>query len=613
MYPPGNPIVLFTLRRTRKNADAGDGWPTTMRGWRGWLKTAGRMDSRELAHALYRISRTLDERSMPARSRVQVLELLRPESRRALDYLAGRVHAQPLPLPLSAQAPYRIMIDLLEELASGYEHAVTGTNTPLAPARTAALAGERALALHGERMLRLMQGYTALPAGFWQRVNRLHDALEQAGLADREVPDSEIRCGPGNRQSPRTMYKRLLLLVLAGVHGFSRGETARLYRALEFWSHLAQLTARAKVEKGGLALFAIDLGSDEGPRPLEEARSGPSVRILDVSNLLLHIEQLRAESGPRENPAPALDEVSGSGLARLLDTWMPGTYQRHQRTRCGSEVDAEVSLARIRTRMQHDTRKSGNAVQAPPEWEQETFLEDLVLEEIPDSEMMLSRGSIGVRPGVNWNKVPEQNVPLPDHEAAPAGESATTNRDSESRWVLKDISTTGFCLLREGQGSCPIAVGEVVALRATDNGKVRGRWCVGFVRRITCLDGNRFQVGVEVLSCNALAADVRLSPPNSNRARHGDHGHRLPALLLPGDAGSDAPARLLAPAHKCRTGDEIELALGTRRTRFILGQMLEDTGLVSQHELALPKERGRRAPSHARFVESLQSPPHDAV
>lgn len=603
--------MLFTLRHTRKNADAGDGWPTTMRGWRAWLKTAGRMESRELAHALYRISRTLNERSMSARSRVQVLELLRPEVRRALDYLADRVHAQPLPLPLSAQAPYRIMLDLLAELASGYEHAVTGAITPPAAGRTTALAGERALALHGERMLRLMQTYSALPADYWQRVNRLHEVLEQSGVAHREVPDPEIRFGSRCRQSPCAMYKRLLLLVLAGVHGFSRGETARLYRALESWSHLAQLTTGDRMVKGGLALFAIDLGSNEGPRPLGEVRSGPSVRILDVSNLLLHIEQLRAESGPRKNPAPARDEVSGSGLARLLDTWIPGTYQRHQRKRCGSEIDAEVSLAMIHARMQHDARKSGNAVQAPPEWEQDTFLEDLVLEEIPDSEMMLSRGSIGVRPGVNWNRVPEEAVPLPHHGAVPVGESATTNQGSESRWVLRDISTTGFCLLREGQGSCPIAVGEVVALRATDNAEVRGRWCVGFVRRITCPDGNRLQVGVQVLSCNALAADVRLAPANSNRARHRDHGHRLPALLLPGDAGSGTPARLLTPAHKCRAGDEIELALGTRTTRFTIARMLEDTGLVSQHELALPKERGRRAPSHARFVESLQSPAHD--
>jgi len=94
-----------------------DEFPTSVRGWRRWLDISERLNGREFVLRLQEAVDALNRRAMPPRKRVQVLELLEPGIRRALDYLAERVHAQPLPLPAPTGAAHRLMLDLLDELA----------------------------------------------------------------------------------------------------------------------------------------------------------------------------------------------------------------------------------------------------------------------------------------------------------------------------------------------------------------------------------------------------------------------------------------------------------------------------------------------------------------
>lgn len=594
--------MVFARIRSGDKRSESDDWPISMRGWRRWLDTADRLDNRELAHRIHQAVRVLNRRELSARERIRVLEYLDPGIRRALDYLSNRVQAQPLPLPAPALAAYRIILDLLDELARAFESVVLD-NSRRPNRRMAARASERALAFHGERALRVLQTYSALDADFWPRVNRIYRAAERTGIAHTSVATAGRSPGKRDRQSPAAMYKRLLLFTLAGTHGARRDETARLYRALRSWSDLAELSAPRQETDGSLPRFAIDIDSELGPVAIDGSESGTSIRILDVHELVIHIEQLRVQSDPQHKALPADDEVGHGTLVRLLDNWMPGNYQRSHRARRGSEVDAEVALKVIHARITGENRPSSQAdnkqPEPPPDWE---------LEPIAESDMALSRDAGSIRPGVNWNEIPQGRDYSPGHEEARAVESATHGSSAERlqpRWILEDVSATGFRLIWEGRGSCRVAVGEVIALRTTDNDEGRSRWCAGIVRRMRFLDEHRFEIGVEALVRNALAVRLDRLPANPNVKRGEAQANDGPALLLPADRGAGHPATLLVPAHAHRQGDPVEVDMRGRKSRFTLGTLVEDTGTVSRYELTRAPDRGRHAPSDSRFAESL--------
>ncbi|MDZ7829851.1 MAG: hypothetical protein U5K33_10320 [Halofilum sp. (in: g-proteobacteria)] len=588
--------------RSHERLPSGDAWPISLRDWRRWMETAQRLEQRELAHRMLEIASTLNQRPMSPRQRVRTLELLQPCIRRALDYLATRFQAQPLPLPSSARASYRIMLELLSELAAAFETAVFAPAWP-SPRRTLALAGERALSFLGERNLRIAQTYAAPETDYWSRVNRLYRALEAAGASDRPVAGARIPGAAGSRRSPAAMYKQLLLFALAGLQGMRRDEAARLYRALDSWASLARLQTPDATGDRGLQRFAVDLDSDLGPGPAEQAGSGPGVRTLEVSELIIHIEQLREQCSLQSKAVPALDEVGQATLARLLDSWMPGSYQRSRRARRGSQVDAEVCLEVIHARLSADGAAPDEANGAdnpepPPDWE---------LEPIADSDMALSRDKGGIRAGVNWNEIPQTQQPSPGFHEARAAASAALAAGAEQpppRWILEDVSATGFRLIWEGAGACHVAVGELVALRTNRRDGDRSRWCIGVVRRMRFLDEHRFEIGVQAVAPTALAVELNKLAANPNLRQSSSDGQHGSALLLPADRRDRTPTTLLVPSHAWREGDRVELHMRKRCHRFTLGSLVEDTGTVSRYRLEPAPDRRRQTPSDARFAGS---------
>lgn len=607
--------MAIAWRPSRAIRGSADGWPTSMRGWRRWLERAECLEHRELAHRMYELAATLNQRDMPAHERMRVLELVRGESRRALDYLAGRIQSQPLPLPAAARAAYHLSIDLLQELIQGYERAVTGTGERVGRRRLA-LAAERALCLYGERMLRTYQTYTPLDAGFWQRVNAIYRASETSGVAQRKVADAELRFAPRPRQSPQDMFKRLLLFALAGTQGFRRGEAARLSRALESWKDLARLAPARGEPETTLPRFAIDLESPHGPRLLEPGEREPSIRVLDVSDLVVEVEQLREARGPENKALPAEDEVGPTALARLVESWHPTSFKRDRRARRGSEVDAEATLRVIHARLvlenrprddtpaADDAARARRARRAPPAEEPPA---DWSLEEIDAAESVLGRHPDEVRPGVNWTEIPHGRERSAAQEEARAFEAAAEDPkclpESPPRWRLEDVSASGFRLLWDGQGSCRVAVGEPIALRIGRAGE-RSRWCLGLVRRMRFVDEQCFEIGVQLVARNTIPARVRPEPPSRNAHRHREANPSTPALLLPSAPANGRRTTLLLPAHQHHSGDVLEVDLQQRTTRMALGRLVEDTGTVSRYEIEPAPARGRPAPSDTRFLAS---------
>ncbi|WP_070989461.1 hypothetical protein [Halofilum ochraceum] len=591
-------MALDWLRvgRTRSSAS---GFPDTPRALRRWLDAAERQEHRTLSQRLLEAARALNGMDLAPRERLRMLELMRPTARKGLDYLGGRIHAQALPLQVAARVAFDLDLELLDELTRGYEDALTREPAGLRR-RTAALAAERALTLLGEQMLRVAQTYGTLDDGFHERVNRVYRRAEAADAAGHAVENDQLRFAARQRQSPETMFKRILLFDLAGVQGFRRGEARRLYRALEGWADLARLHGVDSDVDNSLPRFAVDTDSGEPPRLLEEAGSGPGVRILEVDDLVHHVEQQRIDRGPEDNPVPAENELGATALARLVDNWRPGNYQRSARTRRGVEVDAEATLNVIHARIAMELEPE----EAEPDPVAETA--GWSLEPIGEGSSGDAARLDGVRPGINWNEVSRGRDLSPSYVAAREEEARLVRSEAQNlapRWLLADVSASGFRLIWDGSGSCRAAVGELVALKLTNRPDQRGRWCVGVVRRMRFLDERRFEIGVEALSRTTLPARVRAEPANRNVTRFRDSESSAPAVVLPADRARGLPTTVVVPAHMFREGQIIELDLHDRMLRLVLNNLREETGAFSRYTVTPAPERGRHAAGDTRFAE----------
>lgn len=583
-------MALDWLRIVRSRSSS-NGLPDTPRALRRWLDAAEREDHRSLSHRLLETVRVLNGLEQAPRERLRMLELIRPCARKGLDYLGGRIHAQALPLQTGARVAFDLDQALLDELTRGYEAALFREPTGLRR-RTAALAAERALALQGEKMLRVAQTYGTLDSGFHKRINAIYRQAEAAGAAHHAVTDDELRFAARQRQTPETMFKRILLVDLAGIQGFRRGEARRLYRALEGWADLARLHEFDGDVDNALPRFAVDTDSDQPPRLLDRTDSGPGVRVLELDDLVHHVEQQRIDRPPSDNPVPAENELGAKALARLVDNWRPGNYQRSDRTRRGVEVDAEVTLNVIHTRI---------AMEFEPEDEESDRVAetaDWSLEPLDPDESGIASRSDSVRPGINWNEISHGRNLSASYEAAREEESRLVRAGGQQvvpRWLVADVSASGFRLIWDGEGSCRAAVGELIALKLTSSGDQGSRWCVGVIRRMRFLDDRRFEIGVEALSRSTIPARVRAEPANPNITRFRDSEPSAPAAVLPADRSRGLPTTVAVPAHMFREGQIVELDVHQRVLRLVLSELREETGAFSRFGVTPAPERGRHA------------------
>jgi len=577
------------------------GFPTSARKLGHWLAQVTALDRRECARRLHEGLHSLNRTELPARRRLRLMEQLLPAVRAAHDQLAGRVQSQSLPLPERARRFHELDVNLLDEAAVGYELLLAAADARQ-QTRRIAFAAERALALRGERLLRAAHVYSSVPEAFWRSVNAAYATAEQAQTVDRPVKDQPLCRRQNQRQTVRGMYKRILLFALAGTQGLRRGEADRIYRALETW-HADSVFGPDEGLAGSTYAFAVDLEQAippclPGALPVDPASR---IRMLGLDGLVARIERLHGEAPPSDSPLRDDDEVDSAALQRLLDSWRPAQQGRSERALRGEAVDAELGLSVIQARLA--------AERAPPEERPRRRVDT------PGAALTLQTIDTGgpetpaeaVPPRVERGQ--DRSAPYQAARRAEARLDGDGNRPENPRWLLQDVSTTGYRLCWDGDGSSRAGVGELVALRVAATEDNDQRWSLGVIRRMQFLGERRFEIGVQGLSARAKPARLRREPANPNRKRDRASETSEPALMLPG-GGADRSPTLLVPAHMFRQGETLELEVDNRLLRIRLGEVQENSGAFCQYGLTGAPARGR----HARADDPLVQPAtdHDA-
>jgi hypothetical protein len=291
--------------------------------------------------------------------------------------------------------------------------------------------------------------YAKLPSGVWHKIHELYLLAERAvvatGSADRE-----------SRLSVAAVYGRALLLSLIDPYRLPEGQLDAVETLLAECGTALSLT-RERPESAPGSHFIVECEEDRAPRPCrddEATGSRHDVRFLDAGPL--------AEALRKRSAASALS--TGADERATLAARLAGFLEDPpKRSLLREAVNGSVAIC----------------VGVKP-------IAHFVAHEAPAEAAAIEEASL--RQGLT--------MPL---RALPEDESGRLIPIHE--WSVLNASRGGLRLRREEATEYPIAIGEVVGIRAPGN----VQWRVGITRWITGLSEGATEFGIQFFA-NAVCA-----------------------------------------------------------------------------------------------------------
>jgi hypothetical protein len=361
------------------------------------------------------------------------------------------------------------------------------------PEQHVKLAALRACQYSYRRILIVCRSYGDLTPEHWRLPVELYFAAARAQMHDTALDKN-------NGENIARQLARILLLVLADPHGLSRRgyENARFY--IERFGHLARLCGADQWTGDSEGWFLV-WPSAEGLRPLlhrgDLDQGGGQRLLLDAHPLLarldLHREGLATGTSPTRLGLPlnAREPEYVTLLERLREHWGNPPQRAQARHRAQPHADVVIGFEQIRLFMNHAAQ--------------------------------LRRAT----PGETLPKFPV------------------------SQWEIFDRSERGMGLERLSEEAVAVEVGEVLAVKPTEEGEVQ----LAISRRTRFRNSHETELGVELLCRPGLTA--RFKP--TQRDARGHEREPVPFIFLPSVPKLDGAPALLAPPDLVEEGTVIAL------------------------------------------------------
>lgn len=553
----------------------------SVRAMQQWLAGLPKANLGEMARQLYQALVEINQLRVPPQTRVQLLELLRPEVHYVCSHLERHYLNQPIVLDERARKVAGLCQALQNHLAIGYKlivvHAVAQPERDRQQVLTAAL--QRAVHSLAALLVRATQLYSPAPASLWLELHQLYQLAEQNGLQRVAVRDPLAQ--HGQSLSAEQCYLAALLLGCARCNQMRQQSIAQLSKALEAWSQLVTL----QPAQASSSLFVFSAQSDSTPRyrSLFARDALPGMLGIDTSRLVAAIaEHLRLPAEYRERSAlPAVAGIGDDLLQQLSAAWGDISERTFQRTPASGTLHLCIGMTALHYQLagqrpfnavleRHESPncaifKANNG--AADIWAnafdaQGAGSDDL----LPNEHIEFVRPvRVGAAPPVEHARVPD---------AYPVFEVQLVNH-----------SPGGYCLAWPADVPAQLQAGELLGLRDHNtNG-----WSVAVVRWIRQVRGGGTQMGVELIAPQAQPCGLRL-------VRKGEQGSEyLRALLLPEIAAIAQPATLIAPRLPFQQGHKVLINQNGEEQRAVLDRRQSHTGNYNQFEYRvigqLPAER----------------------
>jgi len=559
-----------------------------------WITSLPMANLGETSRLVFKAVVEINRLDMPVPQRYKAMELLRKPCHYIVESLEKHFAGRPLPLNKRNRKISELARALLSELAVGYKIIARQTETSSRPdLKLLTTALHRSMSYQGLLLLRSYQVYAPYPRGIWKELHTIYHFIESYDLLNQVIKDP-LNLLPGN-SSIDTLYKKILLLSLSMPYRLHRGEIDKVCSLLNQFINFSRLD---KITEGSppAGLFIIDLDSDNQPGYLAMHKSNDyrSCRLLNTSEMIINInEQLQSSD------SELLKMASGDLVTRLLAAWSvlsKRSFSRIQRDESFANVAFGLSAA-------HHFVSGEQAFSPIPE---ETGTKPDVNGKISDfhSTRVHALSDIVKGPDVwNMNYTYSENDPnraLPDKASLANNIAAQQGFEYETIQLgMANISAGGYCLVSQGDINFSAHVGDLLAVRDTDDLTI-DQWGIGVIRRMLSNRSGSIELGIEMLTPNAVAVAARLEGENDSQTG----SDYLRCLMLPELRTIEQPATIITPAMPFKLDSRIRINLQDRSIIAVLSKQLECTRSFSQFEFKVLEEDAPRQENTTNTMES---------
>ncbi|MGZ5114144.1 MAG: hypothetical protein ACXWHC_18630 [Usitatibacter sp.] len=440
--------------------------PNQVKAWLESLPLAPTGDSgRELADYLAAFNGS----KLDLAERLQILEFCRPIARALLQQLGDIYGRSPQPLNTDAREALTLTRALAAELAASYKIAIVDSalertardlGKPLAPLLL------RAMQYLAEGMRASYRTYSRVPDGAWKEMHELYLYAEQEGVT-AGAADAE------SNASVAEVYCESLLLSLCDPYRLLPDELEKIVGLMRMLRVPVTL-GKDRPETRASAHFVVPCDEDKPPRSarLADDRTGSSNwRLLDANPLVDRLRAIKREADAGDASSAMRKMVGAEGLAliaKLIGLWDDPPKRAFRRDPAQGSVAICVGVKPIAQFVAHDATADGEA-------EAKALREGITmpLRALPEDES----GHV-----------------VPIHE-----------------WAVINLSAGGLKVRRKASTAYPIAVGEVVGIRAAG----KALWMIGVARWITALDDGTTEFGVQFFANAVCAVWVKITSSSS--------------------------------------------------------------------------------------------------
>ncbi|MDH5425205.1 MAG: hypothetical protein OEY29_09440 [Gammaproteobacteria bacterium] len=564
-------------------------FPNHPRKIKKWLAQLPRASMGDMTRQIYNALVDLNRQQMPAKYRIENMELFLEPIELILHHLHKHFINRSLPLPDKSLKIINLNQALLREITHGYKIIIfdVANGIDKLDDKNIILAAHRAITNTSLLVLRASQIYASVPRGSWWDVNHIYQYICTKNWQKKSVPGKTKESAAVSLEQA---YKKLVLFSLSRPHALRHSETERVFKQLDDWNDLVNLTA-IPLDTVQDRCFSIQIKADSPPACISTAEHQNDTNFVAVNTeaLVNKIRSLSSDKSKGYDTISTNDGLTQETLRTLATSWSICAKRRFSRNHKNGGISASIGLTPIYNAMYSEL----NPVTEPP------TLPTLSLEAINtdysyDKEDHYDHSLI-THPNLNasmknlpnaWDIVASGNVLtdtfIGELKAREKESYHLIKEEDDLYWEVINISAGGYCLHWNSDTTSKAQVGELIGIREKEPDHSY-HWRAGIIRWMQYTQGSGLDIGVQVLSPKVIIATVE---------RIGtDYQDPFECLMLPGIKPINQPSTLLLPAHAFKIGTLLKIHVYERTINIKLSHVAEHTGSFTQFQFTQVDEK----------------------
>ena len=569
------------LRIPEQSDNQNSALPVHPRKLKKWLTDLPQANMGEMTRQIFGAVRELNRRTIPAKHRLEIMEMMRIPSRSIFDNLKKYFINRTFPLPEKSKKIVNLNQALLQEMALGYkiivQHAFNQTEK--VDTKNQAIAIARAIKYQSEFFLRSSEIYASVPSNIWHDSHQMFAYAADIDIYKNTIDDNE---SPNKKTTIEDIYKQMLLFSLSRPTALRQSDSERVYNKLYSW--VAQTNLYDKTQEDQInRFFCVRVEEDKPPSYLNQhdCDNKNKVFTLETSELVDNLRKEINESAGNHDAITVGENLSIETLNALALSW--GVMPKRRFSRAGKQghIVAAIGLAHAakmisNSNLPESIEAIANSFDTENSFTLETIPEKS--QNIPDkSSGYMTHTEIGSTEDNAWDMVAKGRVMtdafVNQRKLLDKERLKLNKEDDDLHWEIVNISAGGYCLRWNSENTSKAQIGELIAIHEQEaNGGYE--WRIGAIRWMQFTAKNGLEIGVQILSPKVIAAEAR-------RFQRPDETP-FSALMVPGIRPLNQAATIILPAHAFKTGDKIKVEVFEQNIAIKLSKKNEHTGSFTQ-------------------------------